>query len=1785
MTKTQEAQALCELWQSDLVHKAEYEMALDAVAAWQAKEAKKAARAQAKKDAEAKKQAKKAQPVVTQETSTQDAPAQTADNASDTKSAPEPPKVPEYDPVQTALHQEQLLALLSQVKALAGTLPHDMSCLADSVTLIEQLMALIVQPTINGADLQQLTLRCLEFTHALTSHQLIVLGAAGDSRLADARTALEFLHTQLQAWQQLRVPAHIIRAAQFLTQSLTTEADLVAIPYYEPQGQPFAPWVYGIGKALGKSERLVQLFASSPLNLTDGCSEQVAACQKKALSLTDAIIDFSQKALDGAYSQALSTQSATCTTLSAPPMQLRTTLRLLEQLNQAQESSKHLRAQVRKGKNLVAQAVHLCTQLYGLLQELQCQLMGQDEPSALLSTLDASCYVVSLVEHALATSLVPAELILGLKQELTAALEPWKLMTKLPADMLNQDLAAALRACNKALEAMHQQAEAVDEDASPRNLEQFSKAYDKLCKQKQKLLNLAGSQQEADLRAQLSWLKAPVRQACAQTQALASVAQQLTHKPLAAQLIEAPLLIARVQQLTAFITVLAPAQLKTLVVPLKQALAFTTLDQAALSTLYSGLNVAVTQAQLLQQQLSAPPSFKPQAALVRNLDLLARFGELLSDNPAQAVKQGLAQAMLEALETLQRELARQDGATRTQLAVTLSAVHAQCALLAQGDLSQAPVKIIQELLHQGMSLACAQLKEHSEAQVAAHAHALKQLHRLLDAWFKERKGLEVKHLDPELTELYQRYPTLCSVTIWGSKLQELLNALELAQSFLSSADTGDATYQLHLQWTAQLYGMAHTLREVLKTQHKDLVKLCKKRQNKVKKTQKKISQVEAQQEKLRAAADKPANQKETQEKQCAETAQPAAQQETQEKQCAEAAQPAAQHEAQKKQRAAADKLAVQQETLKKQLAQLQAQLAQHEAKLTEAQQDCALIKQLFDFINHKESDQHQRFKKLYSLLVDLKIQAIEQIIAGQGPELTDILAYQCPLFTVLECQRVRDQVQDDAEKWLTGKTKDQSKARGKQRSALIAARDWIKQQAQWRAQAQWDKAKFTELKTKHLQEQGKMARLTPQADEDNQEQKTAQQKQSTPAQNRNKEGSNKKKGGKTKNGLTKGQAATKCQDGSELATKPEQEVKPTGDSTKNQHTQDEKSDSVFKAIAPARPAKVKLMPQSADRLDYCSFTQEYLKATNFRVFTSKTNDQGTHIVIEQVQDSEQDKGKKENKPKIDVQLKARAPYSDGLIHPVTLHLDCNQREHYDQWRALFEQAKNKNKSGIKSLNLVYQNLHACKERMVKRLVVASCLPGISPFVAKQAIKAFKALGIKNIQDEEKMAAWRERKVALDLSQKSVAVVTCIDQQYYCFYQDILNLDNKKTAKQWRKLQLKYEQDKRAFSNYLAQINPKFYAEQGRRLTQDEAWTKFGLTEVFYDKKARYLLNVLRDDSRKIEQLRKQARHKLVCMLLPLGGTVIVEKTNFSGLAKRRSVSDGGNDLEASQADVQADSDLAATTLQTHPQATRGADSKGTLVCGTNPDAGSKANIKESASGAAAADGRQEQPAVTTLKKAQAQSSARDSVPQPPTTNQSIDPIPARQAPKSRPGFGASIHRAAPAAFLKAYSYMLSKFGGVLINAPTNQLKATQRNPLLKVDDPKAFQKLKGGLTQRYKRVIVPHELHSGKKELAIYVQRDFMAAFTLLHAINNPDLNPDKQKGDELNDVDVDACRKELQLFLRGYSHAMLHLCDKGLCSDNVKNNLRPSKFDLGAHDWHWGIKARSQINSALQTK
>ena len=105
--------------------------------------------------------------------------------------------------------------------------------------------------------------------------------------------------------------------------------------------------------------------------------------------------------------------------------------------------------------------------------------------------------------------------------------------------------------------------------------------------------------------------------------------------------------------------------------------------------------------------------------------------------------------------------------------------------------------------------------------------------------------------------------------------------------------------------------------------------------------------------------------------------------------------------------------------------------------------------------------------------------------------------------------------------------------------------------------------------------------------------------------------------------------------------------------------------------------------------------------------------------------------------------------------------------------------------------------------------------------------------------------------------------------------------------------------------------------------------------------------------------------------------------------------------------------------------------------------------------------------------------------------------------------GKSIQNAAPAAFLDMLAWILKKLGGQLIKAPTQVIAATQRNPLLPAKDPRAFTKLPGGLSQRYKSVIVP--VMDGDKvvrEDVLELQRDFIAAFTLQHLTYNPELRP-----------------------------------------------------------------------------
>ena len=240
-----------------------------------------------------------------------------------------------------------------------------------------------------------------------------------------------------------------------------------------------------------------------------------------------------------------------------------------------------------------------------------------------------------------------------------------------------------------------------------------------------------------------------------------------------------------------------------------------------------------------------------------------------------------------------------------------------------------------------------------------------------------------------------------------------------------------------------------------------------------------------------------------------------------------------------------------------------------------------------------------------------------------------------------------------------------------------------------------------------------------------------------------------------------------------------------------------------------------------------------------------------------------------------------------------------------------------------------------------------------------------------------------------------------------------------------------------------------YDANGKRLSKAVLKTLRGTCKGVRDKKGFRLLNEVRKWARKLAIFRKEIHMKIACRIAvkiacriaALGGTVVVEKMSFSGLAKRgeRKNSDPNSQaLTTPKAEAAQDETEA---LQTQNQTTK-------------------------------------QPEAKTFSRA-----------------------------------GKSIQNAAPAAFLGMLAWILKKLGGQLIKAPTQVIAATQRNPLLPSSDPRAFTKLPGGLSQRFKPVIVP--VMKGDevvREDVLELQRDFIAAFTLQHLTYNPELET-KQKG------------------------------------------------------------------------
>ena len=118
-------------------------------------------------------------------------------------------------------------------------------------------------------------------------------------------------------------------------------------------------------------------------------------------------------------------------------------------------------------------------------------------------------------------------------------------------------------------------------------------------------------------------------------------------------------------------------------------------------------------------------------------------------------------------------------------------------------------------------------------------------------------------------------------------------------------------------------------------------------------------------------------------------------------------------------------------------------MEQLEVKLKQAEHDYALIKPLLDRVAAIESESYSRFKQLFNAMSWQKVKLIDFVGERQGSELTDILSFKCALFTVGECQRILKESKQKAEKKILGLIKDQNKARGKQRSAFVALRDYL----------------------------------------------------------------------------------------------------------------------------------------------------------------------------------------------------------------------------------------------------------------------------------------------------------------------------------------------------------------------------------------------------------------------------------------------------------------------------------------------------------------------------------------------------------------------------------------------------------------------------------------------------------------------------------------------------------------------------------------------------------------------
>ena len=1632
----------------------------------------------------------------------------TAEISENGPNAPTPAK-----PAQSEKLRAQLLAQLQQVKAAAHLQPMVCPELTELVELSLDLTYNLGQ-TPSMAQVQDWTKRSLKLAQSLSSSPLILLNAVPDERMHDAQAATEWLLQLVEFEQCLRAPLHLASCALLLKQCCREEAALVAAPYYEPHWQRQPAWSEYLCKLLSKSEVLLQKLAlgqDSDADIVGPTLHAVKACAQEVNTLC-------RKACNSVRSQVCRSQNAVRHILSATPERLQPQLHVLAQLNKLQALSEQIFADLQQDKPQLELVVPLCHELYGLQQFILRQLTVQDEPCVVLTELDQACYISKLVAHELDFSSAEEHtqaLLRGLSSTLMTAGDAMARLAELPEDNLSSELTKAFHVTGTSFKSVQQALSVVQSELNTDNLAALKEAIAKLALHYHELSALITPSynprankywrtdyepqdgRDGDTKVQAQWLLAPVRSAMALLTALnlaVTPKSNATPEDETTQLkLAAPLVLAEVNNLWAVSTYLEPNKLGALTAPLQQAKEVLTKLSAPtqsetepypelIEVLRASLEQAATKVKSLSYQVPNKSTFKPQAAVVRRLSTLDKLAQLIADNPAFEVKFALAHKLIPAVMSLQHDLRALPGKQVSELKTLLVQVQAHLDHISKGEVP-AEGKVV-TLLQQGAAPACLLLKEQSHKQSAAHVAALHQRFTLMRSRLNARTGYEAIKLNPELVELYHSQINLCTFDIWAPKLQALANTAELSAAFLGLDDKAQATYQLHLYWSALFYRQAHTLKAFFETSHEYFDKKYKKYQAALKQLQQQVAD------------------------ECNQT------------------------QLNKNQATSASK---------KKLVSNKDEL---ETNLAEVKHNLALIQPLFDQVKFFESIAHRRFQRFYSHLVQLKVDLINFVGDRQGSELTDILSFKAPLISSSECQVVLSQVQDKALKQLTGLISNQNKARGKQRSALNTARDNIKLVAGWTGLAGWNTAKIAEMRTKYLLKQGLLVMV-----EEKVPPLTSDKSDKSASLTSNQTGDVKDRNDSDHSNLKSEPNVAQDQEDHSNEGKPQ----PSHSETEN----DEATDiTVVRQLTVGAPA--------CDRLWSCAYNREYRNTKNFRSFMSHAGDKGTRIV----QSTFMRKGKK----KLTAKLEAKAFCADGWVHPVALPLDVKGNKRGHLWDLI---AKRDGKVRVQHICIVYNNVRTKDGRLIKRLTVNSCIPGLPPFASQRVFKAMKYRGI-DINDEAAMEKWRGCVVAVDPSTQSITVLSSSNDgsKFNLYIKDLLNRENKKNAAKLQQLELKLKQDKRAYSEHIAKINPKLYDKNNKRLSNAEVRAKFGDCQEWYDKKALSLNYRVLQDNQEIEQFRKECQFKVICDIIALGGTVIIEDMSYNGLQKRGRKTPSqkeGDDYKAFLHDVLNKLDPEPDSLQ--PQIQTSAGNCGSSTNRTNNRA------KKAARGKAAASD----------KRAQQAGTASPGKPRPLNQEAQVNPTgQSRPSHKLNPAkswsrYGASIGRAAPATFIKRYSFILAKLGGVLIKVPPQLLKATQRNPLLFIDHPKAFQKLKGGINQRYKPVLVPREISGSERDEEVWIQRDFMAAFTLMHAICNKSRISGPGKTCALNDVDVAACRADWPNFLRAYYYAMKHLWNKGLCSDCVKENLRPSKYDLQSNDWYWGLKAWSKTNKVKQ--